>query len=293
MDNPVLTQWLTQPDGLATRLRQLREAAGLTGKALADRLGWVPAKVSRVQGGRTLPGPADVEAWCRECGAVGQADELVELLAEASARHLPWRQRLARGYRGAQAAYTELHRRSSAVTMVEVVSLPGPVQTPGYARALLEAWATFPPGREHPAGDLDEAIAARMERSALVDNSDRSYRFVVGEAALLGAVASAATMVHQLDHLAKMAGRSNVELWVVPLEVGLTAVPLHSFGIYTINGTDLVLAETFHGEQEYTTERDVDLHHHAVRWLQATAAAGDAAVRIVNDARTKLLDVSP
>lgn len=285
MDNPVLTQWLTQPNGLATQLRQLREAAGLTGKALADRLGWVPAKVSRVQSGRTLPDPAEVEAWCRECGAPARAAELIELLGEASARHLPWRQRLARGYRGVQAAYTELHRRSSTVTMVEAVTLPGLVQTAAYARAVLEVWRTFPPGREHPADDLDQAVAARMERAALIDDPGRVYQLVISEAALRGTAASAATMVDQLDHLVGLAGRSNVAVWVLPLATELAAIPIHSFGIYTIDGVDLVLAETFHGEQEYTNSSDVDLHWHAFEWLRAAAQAGDAAIGIIAEAR--------
>ena len=37
---PVLEEWLTQPEGLAGRLRALRVRAGLSGKELTSATGW-------------------------------------------------------------------------------------------------------------------------------------------------------------------------------------------------------------------------------------------------------------
>src|SRR4051794_14708207 len=40
-----LENWLTEPDGLATRLRAMRAQAGLSGKDLAASRGWQQSKV--------------------------------------------------------------------------------------------------------------------------------------------------------------------------------------------------------------------------------------------------------
>jgi transcriptional regulator with XRE-family HTH domain len=286
VNNPVLTQWLTQPDGLATQLRAMREAAGISGADLAADLGWTPSKVSRVQGGRILPTGSEVEAWCAACNAAGRAAHLVPLLEEARARHLPWRQRLTRGYRSVQSAYTELHRRATAIVMVEMAVIPGPLQTPGYARAMLEAVARLRPGS--PAQDLDEAVEARRKRASFVGRPQRAaYQFLISEAALLGAPASPEVLADQLEHLLGVVDRG-VDVRILPLRAGSRVVPVNSFALYTIDGQELVLVETFHGESEYTTNADVAAHHQALNWLLDEAATATQAAAIITTALQRL-----
>ena len=50
---------------LGKRLRELRRAAGLTGRQLADALSWPPSKVSKLENGRQTPSDDDVRAWTR------------------------------------------------------------------------------------------------------------------------------------------------------------------------------------------------------------------------------------
>lgn len=56
---------LTQPDPASPQvgheLRRLREAAGLTGDQVIERIGWASAsKLSRLENGRSRPDPQDV-----------------------------------------------------------------------------------------------------------------------------------------------------------------------------------------------------------------------------------------
>lgn len=60
---------LNRPQGLAERLRLMRESAGLSGKELAVVVGWHPSKISRLENGRQRPTAADIEAFSRGCGA--------------------------------------------------------------------------------------------------------------------------------------------------------------------------------------------------------------------------------
>ena len=45
---------------LAAELRRLRDALRLTGEEVAERLGWSPSKVSRIETGTTAPSAADL-----------------------------------------------------------------------------------------------------------------------------------------------------------------------------------------------------------------------------------------
>ncbi|MEU0539304.1 helix-turn-helix transcriptional regulator [Nocardia sp. NPDC005978] len=50
------------------RMRALREAAGISGRALARRLGWSQSKVSTIERGRKVPLGPDIRAWCQATG---------------------------------------------------------------------------------------------------------------------------------------------------------------------------------------------------------------------------------
>lgn len=85
---------------LASTLRNLRAAAGLSTTKLAQRLGWSQSKVSKTETGKTLPPPEDVEAWARELSAsVSVQEELVEIATQLAAKVTGRRQESAPGRR--------------------------------------------------------------------------------------------------------------------------------------------------------------------------------------------------
>jgi transcriptional regulator with XRE-family HTH domain len=72
---------------LAGQLRELRLAAGLSGRAFAAAAGCQPSKVSQVEKA-VRPASMDVKLWCRICGA--SAQRTGELLAEQAAAARLW-----------------------------------------------------------------------------------------------------------------------------------------------------------------------------------------------------------
>lgn len=124
MDNPILREWLTQPNGLASQLSAIRIRAGISGSALARRLEWVHTKVSRIQNGRQIPTAEEIRAWTRACDAAEEADKLVALLEQVSTQRLTWRHWLAAADGRIQNAYNELFRQSTKVSMFENESIP-------------------------------------------------------------------------------------------------------------------------------------------------------------------------
>jgi transcriptional regulator with XRE-family HTH domain len=119
--NPI-EEWLTQANGLASRLRALRTQAGLSGKDLAESVDWQPSKVSRLENGRQLPSPTDIDTWTRACGAAEETTrDLTRLLSEAQNMHHDWRRRMRRGQRAVQASYNKLVQDSQLIRYFETV----------------------------------------------------------------------------------------------------------------------------------------------------------------------------
>jgi len=58
-------------EALGSHLRQLRRTTGLTGKAFAERLGWLPSKVSKLELGQQTPagGPPGLGGGGRPTGS--------------------------------------------------------------------------------------------------------------------------------------------------------------------------------------------------------------------------------
>lgn len=283
---PELTRWLTTEGGVADELRAVFVDTGLNQARFADRLGWSKSKVSRYMSGKTIPSADDVRWWCVQAGAVERAEPIVSMLASSGLRQFSWRQRIASGYGSIQDQYTELHRRCELVQMVDLTMIPGPLQTMGYAEAVLETAARF------YGADPDEAKAAagaRMERAELVTSPDPPlYQIVVSEAALLGGPCPDRAVRHQLTRITDLV-TAGVDIRVLPLRFGLEVLPSNSFAIYTPEGDDpFVLVETFHGEAEYTTIDDVGVYQRAFEWLARCSVGGDDIAPLIRSARRRL-----
>jgi transcriptional regulator with XRE-family HTH domain len=94
--------------------------------------------------------------------------------------------------------------------------IPGLLQTPAYARALMEDHCP-------PLGDetVDQRVAARIERQAkLTRNPPTLFGFVIYEAALHTMVGERDVMIGQLHHLLDVGKLRNVSIQVLPVGRG-------------------------------------------------------------------------
>lgn len=278
MDNPVLTEWLTRPGGLATRLRVARLQADLTGRSMAARLGWGPNKVSRLENGRQLPTRGEIDAWTVACRRPDLADELIELLGRAEVARFSWRERLAGYHIDLHAAYTRLFEQTAEVSMVEVAVLPGPLQTQAYARAVLTSVAVV---HATSATDIDNAVAERAKQARLLAEGGTSFEFIIAESVLRRAPCRPDEMIDQLDHLLTVTDDPGVTLRVLPDRAGVAAVPVNSFHVFD---HDLVLVESFADEHEHHADDDTARYHRALEQLRVHALTGAEARDLIDDA---------
>ncbi|WP_238449776.1 Scr1 family TA system antitoxin-like transcriptional regulator [Micromonospora sp. 4G55] len=119
---------------LGTELRRLREAAGLTGDQVIERIGWASAsKLSRLENGRSRPDPDDVRLLLDLYGAEPELrDDLIGITHEAGDM---------RGWRKSypvmtqqQLGWAEIEAGCAEIREYNPVLVPGLLQTPGYAR---------------------------------------------------------------------------------------------------------------------------------------------------------------
>ncbi len=216
----------------------------MPGKEFAARLGWHASKVSRIELARQSASPADIGAWVD--GAGGEpADRraLLGLLDQARESQHTFRQRLRHGQAPVQAGYNALMERSRHMRDFHTVLVPGMLQTPEYARAVLTAAE-----RQAGAGtsDLEEAVRTRMERQRYL-YTDRRFDFLICEPVLRWGIVPWDAMLVQIDRLRSVIDLPNVRLGLLPVSTPLPVLPLHMFEMRD----DLVLVETISRELRY------------------------------------------
>lgn len=275
MKDPVIKEWLARPGGVVDRLRAMRASAGLRGQDIATELGWATSKVSKIEAATQKPSEADVRGWARVCGADAQADEVVALLARAGDADLEATRRAAVVDAEAQAEHRRLASEAKVVRNFQVSIVPGLLQVPGYALAVMRAAAEYL--GQGPAA-LGEAVAGRMARQAELAAAERTgkrFEFLITEAALRWQVAPPEVMADQFDRLVDATSLPNVRLGVVPFSRPGT-LPVSSFVMYD----DLVVIETFVEQGFYPAAASL-LHHGILDRLWADAAEGGEARALI------------
>lgn len=276
-----IEDWLTQPDGLAVRLRALRAQANLAGKDLAAALGWQPSKVSKLENGRQMPTPDDIRAWTAACHANQKTTRaLLDLLGEAHAVHLDWKRRMRRGQTAVQANYSQLVEDAKIIRHFETGWIPGLLQTHEYARRVLMESAEL---HGTDVDEVDAAVSIRLARQRFLYDPGKQFEFLITEAVLRFLLTPPEVMRGQLDRLQTIIGAPNVRFGVIRFGVPLTTTPQNSFQMYD----DLAIVETFVGETTHTDE-EAAAYANTMKRLWDDAAVGEPARRLIVQAAEAL-----
>lgn len=276
--------WLTRPEGIATRLSLLRARAGLSGRDLAEARGWAQSKVSRIETGKQTPNPGDIQAWAETCGA--SADELNELLAllnEARVMHATYRARMRDGQVQVQTTYDEIESKAHSIRFFETVGVPGLLQVPGYAKRILTEMVAF---HGLDVDDVDAAVAARMRRQQVLYDTSKRFDFLLAEPVLRWLLCPPAVMRSQLDRLQSVIGLEHVRFGILPMGRQLATTPQHAFQIYT-GDEKLAVVESFVRESFYRGE-DADTFERALDLMWRDAVGGEEARELIFAAQQAL-----
>lgn len=269
-------------EALGIRLRGLRRDARLTGRQLAERSGWHPSKISKIESGRQTPAEADLEAWAGGCGQPGLAAELISALRALESHYAGHRRLFRTGMSAQQRAFAELEDQAAEVRNFENVFVPGLLQTPEYARCRLAEGIDY----DGAPDDLDQAVAARMARQQILYRSGRRFHFVITEAVLRYRLCPVTAMLGQLDRLVALSTMPTIRFGVIPFEAILPLAPVHGFWLMDER---IVVVENFTASQNLTQASEIASYARIFSELAKTARYESGARAIITRALTALM----
>jgi transcriptional regulator with XRE-family HTH domain len=263
---------------LAGELHRLRRTVGLQGKDVADRLGWSPSKVSRIESGRVGITPDDLELLIALYKV--KDDEAKGLRERASvARPKGWWDAYAGALESWYVRMMELEANSPAL-LCYCALVPHPLlQTTDYALHVMRATAQEPPATEI---DLRMEVVRRRQDRLDPHGNDGLLQLtaVIDEAVLRRQVKGpdggieTGVMRDQLERLADVARQPNATIHVLPFTAGLPPVTTGSFSILASPATGS--PDVVYLESKITTffiDSETDVHRYAQEFQLLTDMA--------------------
>ncbi|MFI0212889.1 helix-turn-helix domain-containing protein [Streptomyces lydicus] len=226
---------------LGRRLRRLREAADLSQRALADKVGYPHTYLSRVERGEQLPS----QALAEDLDTHSVTDNLfAELLTMAQDASIPDYGR----------AVVDSEAKATRIQVFESSLIPGLLQTDDYAHALIR---TSLPGE--PEEGVSDKVAARMRRKRVFEREEPPFYWaIMDEAALSRPIGGVKCMAGQICHLLAMAQSPHTSIQILPFSQGEHPLMAGSLILLTLpNGTTTGYAESFASGESVESPRRV------------------------------------
>jgi transcriptional regulator with XRE-family HTH domain len=266
---------------LAAELRRLRGEAALTGDEVAARLSWSPAKVSRIETGRTVVSPADLQSLLDLYEVAGQhRDRLTEL--GRAARQRGWWDTYADMLGPEYATLIALEADADTVSWYAAQIVPGLLQTEEYARQIIRSTLLI-----SPPGEIERRIQVRMNRQrVLTTDPPLNLAAILDEAVLRRVVGGPEVMRAQLRHLAEAAARPNIDLRVLPAAAGAHPAVTGEFTILRfpeMNAPDVVYLENMTSNLYVESEAEVFRYTMAFDRLNSLALGPEDSAALVSE----------
>jgi transcriptional regulator with XRE-family HTH domain len=253
---------------LGAQLRALRIEKGWTVEQVAERLLISSSKVSRLETGQRGASARDIRDLSDLYGLDDEERERLTDLAKAGKQH-PWWQPLSLPY----STYVGLEADATSIRDSALGVVPGLLQTPDYARAVLHAFV--PPRTPDQVEHLVEGRIARHERVLSAENPPQ-FRAILEPSVLQRVVGSRAIMRVQLQRLLEASELPNVTVRVVPYEAGALPNAINKFIILsfaTLPLPDIVYVEGLTGELFIERKEDTEAYNSAFQALEGLAAS--------------------
>jgi hypothetical protein len=127
--------------------------------------------------------------------------------------------------------------------------------------------------------DVSEAVAARVQRQAILYDQARRFEFLITEGALRWRPGPSDVMQPQLAHLATVATLPNVQLGIIPLDVEAPDAYLHQFVVFEMPDETIVSIETYSAELVVSDPAEVEVYALTLQRLRSVAQWGAGAFR--------------
>lgn len=199
-------------------LTKRREAAGLSREEVSQQLEWSSSTLFRIETGRSKPQPRSVRELLDLYGIGGAEKEgLIQLARDA--RQPGWWHSFRDVLPDPYQVFIGLEAGAETVRTFEPIMVPGLLQTPDYARAMIRGGP-----QELDPDEVERRVEVRTARQQILRRPDRPRLWaVLDEAVLHREVGGPATMKQQLRHLVESAEQGRTTVQVVPFKAGAHA----------------------------------------------------------------------
>ncbi|GAB3815619.1 helix-turn-helix domain-containing protein [Micromonospora zhanjiangensis] len=280
---------------LGSELRQLREAAGLTGDQVIERIGWNSAsKLSRLENGRSKPEVQDVVALLDLYGADPAKRDEVVMIARDAGDLKGWLRSYASKMTDAQMPYAELEAGCAEIWEFSPIVVPGLLQTADYTRIRLESTQPLnqahPPKRELAA--LEAEVSARTSRQMLLTREEEPalYHAVLDEAVFGVRAGPPNVLQSQIRRLRTLAELPNVTIQLLLRDTPVNGgwyLPHTGFSLYRFpdpNDPEAGSIEGLDSNLAIDDEKEIKRYKMVFGWLQAAALSAEDTIRWLAEA---------
>jgi len=246
---------------LGAQLRRLRESKGITREDAGWEIRASGSKISRMELGRVSFKERDVADLLSMYGVQDTAEREALLRLARQANNPGWWHHYGDILPPWFQSYLGLEAAASLIRTYEIQFVPGLLQTPEYARAVIllgHAGAT--------ADEIDRRVELRRQRQQILDRIEPPQLWaVIDEAVLRRPIGGADVMQAQIQALIEAAKKPNVRLQIIPFHAGGHAAAGGPFAILRFPEPEL--PDVVYVEQLtsaiYLEKRD-DVDHYAI-----------------------------
>ena len=201
---------------LGAQLRRLREGKAITREDAGYEIRASGSKISRMELGRVSFKERDVADLLTLYGVSNDAEREALLGLARQANNPGWWHHYGDILPPWFQSYLGLEAAASLIRTYEIQFVPGLLQTPEYARAVIllgHAGAT--------ADEIDRRVELRRQRAQILDRLEAPQLWaVIDEAVLRRPIGGADVMRAQIEFLIEAAKKPNVRLQIIPFHAG-------------------------------------------------------------------------
>ncbi|MET8160550.1 helix-turn-helix transcriptional regulator [Sphaerisporangium sp. NPDC005289] len=220
---------------LGSQLRRLRESRGITLEAAGHSIRASHSKISRMELGRVSFRARDVADLLTLYGVSDEREREALLSLVSQANRPGWWHNYDDILPNWFEAYVGLEEAATRIRCYEVQFVPGLLQTPEYARAVV--LLGHPDGVEE---EVQRRVDLRMARQKVLGRANPPHLWaVVDEAALRRPLGGAEVMRGQIRHLIEAIASPNITVQVMPFSAGGHAAAGGPFSLLRFSERDL------------------------------------------------------
>jgi transcriptional regulator with XRE-family HTH domain len=275
---------------LALELRRLREEGGIAQKDAGRACGWSGARLSYLENAQQNLVQEDLDKLLPLYEVPEDQRDRYYDAAERSRERGWWERFEHLLVPDWLSMFVGLEQGAAEIRSFQPIALPGLLQTPDYAAAVMRRDV-----RRRSTREIERLVDLRTARQGILSRSEEPTRLsvVLDESVLSRGPGELQLMAAQLQHLGDMAARPNITLRVLPLDQGVHSLAPGPFSILTFpwKQPDPGIAYVeYRGGALYLEEfEDVESHTLAFEGLADLALSPEESLAMVREASERYI----